>query len=99
MTHDKQKGALSLIRILSGKLCIESKIVTLRGNSENVSKLYKADEIQEVGDGDIAICGGLMVKRICYIAGPSATHFKGELHLEIVKSRLMSEWMDSCVSQ
>lgn len=67
VTHDKQKGALSLIRILSGKLRKGSKVVTSRGNSENVPKLYEAladeyREIQEIGEGDIAICGGLKVK-------------------------------------
>lgn len=66
VTHDKQKGALSLIRILSGKLRKGAKVVTSRGNSENVPKLYEAladeyREIQEIGEGDIAICGGLKV--------------------------------------
>lgn len=67
VTHDKQKGALSLIRILSGKLRKGAKVVTSRGNSENVPKLYEAladeyREIQEIGEGDIAICGGLKVE-------------------------------------
>lgn len=69
VTHDKQKGALSLIRILSGKLRKGSKVVSSRGISENVPKLYEAladeyREIQEIGEGDIAICGGLKVNWI-----------------------------------
>lgn len=69
VTHDKQKGALSLIRILSGKLRKGSKVVTSRGNGENVPKLYEAladeyREIQEIGEGDIAVCGGLKVTLI-----------------------------------
>lgn len=67
MTHDKQKGALSLVRILSGKMRRGSKVVTSRGNSENVQKLYEAladeyREIQEIDEGDIAVCGGLKVR-------------------------------------
>lgn len=69
MTHDKQKGALSLIRILSGKLRKGAKVVTSRRNNETVPKLYEAladeyREIQEIGEGDIAICSGLKVKQI-----------------------------------
>ncbi|KAJ6637685.1 Ribosome-releasing factor 2, mitochondrial [Pseudolycoriella hygida] len=64
VTHDKQKGALSLIRILSGKLRKGSKVVTSRGNNENVQKLYEAladeyREIQEITEGDIAVGSGL----------------------------------------
>ncbi|XP_037030453.1 ribosome-releasing factor 2, mitochondrial [Bradysia coprophila] len=64
VTHDKQKGALSLVRIINGKLRKGSKVVTSRGTNENVPKLYEAladeyREIQEIGEGDIAVCAGL----------------------------------------
>lgn len=64
VTHDRQKGALSLVRIINGKLRRGSKVVTSRGNSESVPKLYEAladeyREIQEIGEGDIAVCAGL----------------------------------------
>lgn len=69
VTHDKQKGALSLVRVLGGRLRKGSKIVTSSGHSENVQKLYEAladeyREIQEIGEGDIAVCGGLKVKLV-----------------------------------
>lgn len=70
VTHDKQKGALSLVRIINGKLRKGSKLVTSRGNNESLPKLYEAladeyREIQEVGEGDIAVCAGLKVTHRC----------------------------------
>lgn len=70
VAHDKQKGALSLVRILSGKLRKGTKVVTSRGNSEIIQKMYEAladeyREIQDIGEGDIVVCGGLKVCSPC----------------------------------
>lgn len=64
--HDKQRGALSLIRILNGTLKKGDKITTTRGPSEMVEKIYEplADEyceINSVEKGNIGICSGLKV--------------------------------------
>lgn len=65
--HDKQRGALSLVRILNGKLKKGDKITTSSGNSEVVQRIYEplADEyreINEVKQGNVGICAGLKVK-------------------------------------
>lgn len=66
VTHDKQRGALSLVRILRGKLKKGAKIVTSAGHSEHVQRIYQplADEYHEIDlvtDGNIAILAGLKV--------------------------------------
>jgi translation elongation factor EF-G len=68
VTHDKQRGALSLVRIFRGELKAKgARITTASGASENVQRLYEplADEYREVtecGAGNIVVCGGLKVR-------------------------------------
>ena len=67
--HDKQRGALSLIRVLSGKLKKGDKIVTSNGNSEVVQRIFEplADEYREithVDRGNVGICAGLQVNEL-----------------------------------
>lgn len=67
VTHDKQRGPLSLVRILSGKLKKNSKIVTSKGIAESVQRIYEplADEYREINEidaGNVAILAGLKVK-------------------------------------
>ncbi|XP_031633022.1 ribosome-releasing factor 2, mitochondrial isoform X2 [Contarinia nasturtii] len=62
--HDKQRGALSLVRVLNGKLKKGDKVHTLNGTSEVVQRIYEplADEyreIDEVSKGNVGICAGL----------------------------------------
>lgn len=63
--HDKQRGPLSIVRILAGELRRNQKIVIGRDNkSELVQRIYEplADEYNEVsgiGPGNIAVCAGL----------------------------------------
>lgn len=65
--HDKQRGALSLVRILNGTLKKGDKVSTSNGNSEIVQKIYEplADEYREIDEvhrGNVGICAGLKVK-------------------------------------
>lgn len=69
IVHDKQKGALTLLRVLRGTLKKGQRLISNRGLSEVVGKLYEplADEYREidiVGDGDVVLCAGLKVKVI-----------------------------------
>lgn len=64
--HDKQRGALSLVRILNGTLKKGDKVTTSNGKSEIVQKIYEplADEYREIDDvhcGNVGICAGLKV--------------------------------------
>lgn len=64
--HDKQRGALSLIRVLNGKLKKGDKIVTSNGSSETVQRIFEplADEYREITHierGNVGICAGLQV--------------------------------------
>jgi elongation factor G len=66
VTHDKQRGALSLVRIFRGSLKKGARITTANGTSENVQRLYEplADEYREIaecGAGNIVVCSGLKV--------------------------------------
>lgn len=64
--HDKQRGALSLVRILNGKMKKGEKVVTSNGYSEVVQRIYEplADEYREmtaIERGNVGICAGLKV--------------------------------------
>ncbi|XP_021701538.1 ribosome-releasing factor 2, mitochondrial [Aedes aegypti] len=63
VTHDKQRGPLSLIRVFRGTLKKGAKIVTAKGTSESIQRIYApwADEYREVssiGAGNIGLCAG-----------------------------------------
>lgn len=65
--HDKQRGALSLVRVLNGTLKKGDKVNTSDGNAEVIQRIYEplADEyreINEVSQGNVGICAGLKVK-------------------------------------
>jgi elongation factor G len=64
VTHDKQRGPLSLVRIFRGELRKNSKVSTSTGTAETVQRIYEplADEYREVetiGAGNVAVCAGL----------------------------------------
>ncbi|EDV94723.1 ribosome-releasing factor 2, mitochondrial [Drosophila grimshawi] len=65
IVHDKQRGPLTLVRLLRGELKRGMRLLcSARGQAEVVSKIYEplADEYREVGSmqaGDVAICAGL----------------------------------------
>ncbi|XP_017141157.1 ribosome-releasing factor 2, mitochondrial isoform X1 [Drosophila miranda] len=64
IVHDKQRGPLTLVRILRGEIKRGMRLICSRGQAEVVSKLYEplADEYREVGavqSGDVVICAGL----------------------------------------
>jgi len=66
IVHDKQRGALTLVRILRGEIKRGMRLISARGQAEVVSKLYEplADEYREVSavqSGDVVICAGLKV--------------------------------------
>lgn len=62
--HDKDKGSLTLVRVLNGTLKRGDKVTISSGSSEVVQRIYEplADmykEITEVKEGNIGVCGGL----------------------------------------
>lgn len=66
IVHDKQRGALTLVRVLRGGMNKSMRLTSSRGNSETVGKIYEplADEYREISTveaGDVAICSGLKV--------------------------------------
>lgn len=68
VTHDSQRGALSLVRIYRGELKKSSKVVTSKGTSENLQRLYEplADEYREIDSmtaGNVCVCAGLKSTR------------------------------------
>lgn len=64
--HDKQRGPLSLVRVLNGTLKKGDKVTTATGTGELIQRLYEplADEyrdIDAVSIGNVAVCAGLKV--------------------------------------
>ncbi|XP_034112482.1 ribosome-releasing factor 2, mitochondrial [Drosophila albomicans] len=64
IVHDKQRGALTLVRLIRGELKRGMRLTCSSGQAEVVSKIYEplADEYREVSSvqaGDVAICAGL----------------------------------------
>lgn len=64
VTHDKQRGALSMVRIFRGELKKGSKVTTSTSTGENIQRIYEplADEYREIdsiGAGNVAVCAGL----------------------------------------
>ncbi|KAH8288516.1 hypothetical protein KR054_004381 [Drosophila jambulina] len=64
IVHDKQRGPLTLLRILRGEIKRGMRLISARGQAAVVSKLYEplADEYREVSSlqaGDVVICAGL----------------------------------------
>lgn len=64
VTHDKHRGALTLVRVLRGTLKKGAKITTSRETSEQVQRIFEplADEyrdVDEVIEGNIGVCAGL----------------------------------------
>lgn len=66
IVHDKQRGPLTLVRVLRGSMNKSMRLTSTRGHSETVGKIYEplADEYREISAveaGDVAICSGLKV--------------------------------------
>lgn len=64
--HDKQRGPLTLVRLIRGELKRGMRVLCSRGQAEVITKIYEplADEYREVNSiqaGDVAICSGLKV--------------------------------------
>lgn len=64
VTHDKQRGPLSLVRIFRGELKRGARVTTSKSASENVQRIYEplADdykEVESVGAGNVCVCAGL----------------------------------------
>ncbi|XP_068155651.1 ribosome-releasing factor 2, mitochondrial isoform X1 [Drosophila tropicalis] len=64
IVHDKQRGPLTLVRVMRGELKRGMRLTCSSGQAEVVSKLYEplADEYREVSvvqSGDVALCAGL----------------------------------------
>lgn len=64
VTHDKQRGPLSLVRVLRGNLKKGNRVIGINGLSENIQRIYDplADEYREVSEivtGDVGVCAGM----------------------------------------
>lgn len=64
VTHDKQRGPLSLVRIFRGEIKRGARLTTSSGTAEVVQRIYEplADEYREtdlIGTGNVAVCAGL----------------------------------------
>lgn len=64
VTHDKQRGPLSLVRIFRGELKRGARVTTSKSTGETVQRIYEplADdykEVESVGAGDVCVCAGL----------------------------------------
>lgn len=64
VTHDKQRGSLSLVRVLRGTLRKGNRITTTNGASETITRIYEplADEYREITTietGNVGVCAGL----------------------------------------
>lgn len=64
VTHDKQRGALSMVRIFRGELKKGARVTTSTTTGESVQRIYEplADEyreIESIGAGNVCVCAGL----------------------------------------
>ncbi|XP_023165612.2 ribosome-releasing factor 2, mitochondrial isoform X2 [Drosophila hydei] len=64
IVHDKQRGPLTLVRLIRGELKRGMRVLSSGGQAEVITKIYEplADEYREVNSiqaGDVAICSGL----------------------------------------
>lgn len=64
--HDKQRGPLSLVRVLNGTLRKGDKVTTATSAGEMIQRIYEplADEYRDIDDinvGNVGVCAGLKV--------------------------------------
>lgn len=64
VTHDKQRGPLSLVRIFRGELKRGARVTTSKSASENIQRIYEplADdykEVESVSAGNVCVCAGM----------------------------------------
>lgn len=64
VTHDSQRGALSMVRIFRGELKRGARVTSTTSTGENVQRIYEplADEYREIdliGAGNVCVCAGL----------------------------------------
>lgn len=81
VTHDKQKGALSMVRVFRGELKQGARVSTSKSTGEHVQKIYEplADEYREidsVGVGNVCVCAGLKSTKTGDILVTSITSLK-----------------------
>uniref|UniRef100_A0A182NE67 Ribosome-releasing factor 2, mitochondrial n=1 Tax=Anopheles dirus TaxID=7168 RepID=A0A182NE67_9DIPT len=63
VTHDKQRGPITMIRAFRGTVRKGSRFITAAGSSETIQRIYEplADEYREIdafGAGNIGLCAG-----------------------------------------
>lgn len=81
VTHDKQRGPLSLVRVFRGELKRGARVTTSSATGENVQRIYEplADdykEIEQVGAGNVCVCAGLKSTKTGDILVSSLTSLK-----------------------
>lgn len=81
VTHDKQRGPLSLVRIFRGELKRGARVTTSTATGENVQKIYEplADEyreIESIGPGNVCVCAGLKATKTGDVLVSSLTSLK-----------------------
>lgn len=62
--HDKQRGPLTLIRVLRGSLKKGMRLINTKSSTETLQRIYEplADEYREISEvpcGDVGVCSGL----------------------------------------
>ncbi|XP_055373823.1 ribosome-releasing factor 2, mitochondrial isoform X2 [Condylostylus longicornis] len=100
IVHDKQKGPLTLVRIFRGSCKKGSRLVTNRGSTETIQRLYEplADEYKEVSSaevGDIAVCSGMKGTITGDLLISSITSFRNaQKSLKKEASKLLNQNLD-----
>lgn len=69
--HDKQRGPLSLVRVLNGTLKKGDRVTTAKSSGEAIQRIYEplADEyrdIDSVSVGNVGVCAGLKVRKMIF---------------------------------
>lgn len=64
IVHDKQRGPLSLIRVLRGSMKKGMRLINTKSSTETLQRIYEplADEYREINEvscGDVGVCSGL----------------------------------------
>ncbi|XP_055851290.1 ribosome-releasing factor 2, mitochondrial [Episyrphus balteatus] len=64
IVHDKQRGPLTLIRVLRGSLKKGMRLINTKSSTESLQRIYEplADEYREINEvpcGGVAVCSGL----------------------------------------
>lgn len=94
--HDKERGALSLIRVVNGSLKKGDRVTISSGGTEVVQRIYEplADEYREISQiesGNVGVCAGIKVKFNKYLKQKIPT-LKLKFKKKSRKHQLVTYW-------